>query len=228
MPYTLGGAILKYREDTVDLDPDQTKRARLSRDFLFTQIKALDSGNEYIFPKLYKDPKPYGSFARSTKIRPLDDIDFLVPLDGTGTTATGPHNDDFSYFLRIDDRFSPLEPYHDDDDSINGTWWFGYVNSIKILNTIKSALTKVSYYAKADLKRNQEAVALSLKSHDWSFDIVPAVPIKGSEGKILYYLIPDGRGNWMRTDPRRDAVRVKEVTEKHAVDIRVLLQLKME
>ena len=224
MPYTLWSSIEKYREDVVDLDPDQTELARVSRDFLFTQLKLLDVNNRYIFPKLYKDPMPYGSLARKTKIRPLDDIDLLLLLEGTGTVSEKSHNDAFTYLLRIADKYSVLEPFGDSSSSSLPSY-HGYVNSIKVMNAIKSSLSKVTYYKKAEIRRNQQAIVLNLTSYDWSFDVVPAVPIKNREGDITYYLIPNGSGKWMRTDPRKDTARLTAINQQHSVSIQSVIRL---
>jgi hypothetical protein len=222
MPYTLGYSIERFREDVVDLDPDQTKTARSSRDFLFAQLKSLDVHNEYIFPKLYKDPMPYGSFARKTKIRPLDDIDLLLLLEGYGTKAEP--LDQFTYYLRQADKYSVLSPFCD-PASNPSPGYYGWVNSTKVLNAVKSGITKVAYYRNSEIKRNRQAIVLNLTSHDWSFDVVPAVPIRDWEGLITYYLIPDGSGHWIRTDPRRDNKRLTAINQRHAISIQSLVRL---
>ena len=222
MSYTLWSSIEKYREDVVDLDPDQTKIARASRNFLFSQLKSLDVDNRYIFPKLYKEPMPYGSFARKTKIRPLDDIDLLLLLEGTGTVSENSYNDEYTYYLRIKDQYSVLEPFGDSPSGLSlGN--YGYVNSIKVLNAIKSGLSEVTHYKKAEIRRNQEAIVLNLTSYDWSFDVVPAVPIRDREGDIAYYLIPNGSGKWMRTDPRRDTAKLTGINQQHSVSIQSVI-----
>src|SRR5690554_1351734 len=100
MPYTVGGAFTAFRSTTVDLDPDQTRTARTSRDYLIKQMRTL-AGSDSAFPRLCGDPIHYGSFARRTKIRPLDDIDFMVVLDGRGVEER--HQGDGKSYLKIID-----------------------------------------------------------------------------------------------------------------------------
>jgi UTP:GlnB (protein PII) uridylyltransferase len=83
MPYTVWGAFDKFRADAVDLKANQSNQARSNRDYLFNQLKSL-CVNGRNFPKILAFI-PYGSFARKTKIRPLDDIDMLIILDGRNT-----------------------------------------------------------------------------------------------------------------------------------------------
>ena len=79
MPYTVNACFDKFIQDTVNLVPERTNRARSSRDWLVSQIVNL--ANQGKIPPLYETNHIYyGSFARNTKIRPLDDIDMMVIL----------------------------------------------------------------------------------------------------------------------------------------------------
>jgi hypothetical protein len=60
-----------------------------------------------------------------------------------------------------------------------------------------------------------QAVTLSLKSYDWVYDIVPTVKVNGYYGRKDYFLIPDGYGNWIATDPRIDADNITQVNLRH-------------
>jgi hypothetical protein len=205
MPYTVWGAFDKFRKDIVDLDQDLTKTARASRDYLFDQLKRLARQNPG-FPQLTGDYLSFGSFARKTKVQPLDDIDVLIILNGNGTTEVQSPQSYVTYWLSVTNKFSPLSIFTNE---------YGYVNSTKVLNSIKSYLSLVTNYKQAGIKKTMQAVTLNLKSYSWAFDIVPAVPVANIYGKNLYYLIPDGFGNWIRTDPRIDSKSITEVSVKH-------------
>lgn len=206
MSFTVWGAFDSFRTNQVDLDPDVTKKARKSRDNLYEQLGNL-AKNDAEFPKLTGSNLGFGSFARRTKIRPLDDIDFLLLLKGGGTTAyqsTG--GNIYNYWLKINDTSAPLNLFRDE---------LGYVSSIKVMNKIKSALANLNSYRRSDIHRNMQAITLNLTSYDWSFDIVPAVAISDNSGNTLYYLIPNGSGDWMRTDPRIDDANVTRLNTQH-------------
>lgn len=206
MPYTVQAAFDQFRKGTVDLDPEVTRTARASRDYLFSQLEKLAS-NEPDFPPLSGTFLSYGSFARKTKIRPLNDIDFLAFLNGRGTSAMSSPSDSYTYWLKIVESSAPLARFPDN---------YGYVNSTKILYKVRDSLRSLSSYRKAELKKNMQAVVLNLLSYDWSFDIVPAVPVSDGRGGTGYYLIPDGSGNWIATDPRIDADNATAVNQSHA------------
>lgn len=204
MAYTEWGAFNTFREKTVDLLKTDVDRARTSRNYLFDQLKGL-STNNYDFPMITSYYQTFGSFARNTKILPLDDVDIMVVFNGLKTEANQSTGDPYTYWLKIKDSTAPLAYFLDD---------YGYVNSTKLLNKMKSLLASVSNYSKAELKRNMQAVVLNLISYPWSFDIVPAVPI-GDSNSTYYYLIPNGRGDWIRTDPRIDRDFAQKVNQKH-------------
>jgi hypothetical protein len=205
MAYTVWGAFNQFRQDTIDLDSTQTSVARTSRDHLFTQLERLARNNP-AFPKLQGSFIPFGSFARRAKTRPLNDIDLLILLRGDGLEVQHSVSSTYTYQLQVTSLSAFLARFADSN---------GYVNSIKVLNSIKSHLASISSYQKAELKRSMQAVVLNLKSYCWVYDIVPAVPVTDYTGKVVYYLIPDGRGAWMRTDPRIDSKNITDVSVRH-------------
>ena len=191
---TTAQAFEDFRRYKVDLNPNKVKKARQSRVYLQEQLTAAKN-DDPDFPRITDSFMPFGSFARRTKVRPLDDIDMLVMLNGQDSQFVQACWDIYTFLISTTSDFSPLRPYVDE---------YGWVNSTRILNHFKSGLKKIPNYQKSEIKRTGAAVVLNLKSYEWAFDIVPALPAGDGSGSILHYLIPDGRGNWMRTDPRID------------------------
>lgn len=187
-------AFEEFQQHRVNLNPDSVRKARGSRDYLQEQLIMVRDGNPN-FPRITGQFKPFGSFARNTKIRPLDDIDMLVMLNWQDAQAFQASWDSYTFLVSTTSELSPLRPYLDE---------YGWVSSTKILGQIKGGLKQVQNYKKSEIKRTGVAVVLNLLSYDWAFDIVPALPVADWSGSTLHYLIPDGRGNWMRTDPRID------------------------
>jgi hypothetical protein len=190
-------ALARFQRDRVDLDPQQVKTARASRDFLVEQINALRLTKG--FPPYTGGHLPFGSFSRRTKIQPLDDVDTLFFING-GKTTENRRDDGVTVWLRIEDATAPLAAYRDD---------YAFVNSTRVLNATRDGLGGIKLYKKADVKKNMEAVTLALSSYPWVFDIVPAVSVNDGQGGTAHYLIPDGRGEWKRADLRGDAKRTE-------------------
>lgn len=202
MAKTVNGAFDTFLKDKVNLDKDETIKARSSRDWLIAQIGLFQ--NDGTFPKSYSEKDiHYGSFARRTKIRPLDDIDLMICLSGQG----GHYNE---YNDRIEITVNPqsnLKSFCNDYTDI--------LNSRKILNKFVAKLASIPQYSNAEIKRNLEAATLNLKSYDWVFDIVPCFFTAPDGLGKTYYLIPDGNGNWKKTDPRIDKEKAVDVNQQH-------------
>lgn len=186
-----------FIKNNISLDPDVTETARNSRDFLYKQLKELPSKAEN-FPRLYpaKEIFNYGSFSRKTKIRLLDDIDFMLVFAADGATYTDILG---QIKISVPTEGTNLSRLLDED---------GFLSSKRVANKIKNNISKVSQYRNSDLRANQEAVILNLSSYDWSFDIIPAFITNEESDRRSYYLIPDGRGHWKKTDPRIDKERI--------------------
>jgi len=200
MAKTVNGAFTEFNKESVNLDPDRTKKANSSRDWLIGQLKSLPDKVDN-FPALYDGMSiKFGSFARKTKIRPLDDIDLILTFGASGSTYWT-HTYGQSYTLSAPDSATDLRKLCNENNTIN---------SIKVVNKIVSSLDQIEQYKSAETHRRQEAATLQLNSYEWNFDIVPAFYTDTG-----YYLIPDGNGGWKATDPRIDQNRTTEVNQKH-------------
>lgn len=202
MAQTVNAAFAQFLSERVNLDSGRTQTARGSRDWLYEQIASFQS--DATFPALWSEYNiNYGSFARKTKIRPLDDIDIMVGLNGQGASYL-----DIGGQCTITVNSSTnLKAFCDDYTST--------LNSVKVINKFISKCGDVPQYAKAELKRNGSAAVLSLQSYEWTFDIVPCFMTAAEWDGRNYYLIPDGNGNWKKTDPRIDRARTKDVNQTH-------------
>lgn len=210
MPNTVNSCFEKLRCEMVDLVPEQVKTARASRDFVLDNIARLS--DEGMLPNVLGDYcLNFGSFARNTKIRPLDDIDMMICYDGScGVYDTIKKNELYQI------RFADHHPFFDDLRNDDGRT----LNSRKVINQLIGALSGVEKYSKAELHRRGEATTLQLSSYPWNFDIVPCFYTKTG-----FYLIPDGQGNWKNTDPRIDRNRVATCDQMHSDLVTPLIRL---
>ncbi len=197
MALTVNTAFDEFLRDTVRLDSDQTVTARKSRDNLILKLDTF-SGESDFFTLVSSCHLKFGSFARRTKIRPLDDIDLMICISANGRTYTQSGN---TFYINAADS-----------DKTNNLLIYNtnYLNSTKVINRFISKLGSLNDYGKAEMHKNQEAATLKLKSYDWNFDIVPCWHMN-----IDKYLIPDGSGNWKLTDPRIDNQRTTDINQKH-------------
>ncbi len=180
MARTVNSAFTEFNRDYVNLDSGKTTTARSSRDWLYNQLNNFPD-NYDSFPLKNGDRHvKFGSFARNTKIRELDDIDLIYCLhanDAYYSQSTIYHN---RFFLHTENAGQRLKNLSNDNQ----------LNSIKVVNKFVSCLSNIGQYKSAAIHRRQEAATLNLTSYDWSFDIVPAFYTTAG-----FYLIPDGSGN---------------------------------
>jgi hypothetical protein len=204
MAKTVIEAFNKFLVDTVNLDLDQTKKARGSRDWLVGQIQKFPS-DDTKFPSIYIEKNVFfGSFSRSTKKRPLDDIDIMICIKADGCTYNELTD---KIEIAVPDTTTRYKEYVNEGTSI--------LNSRKLINAFIAKLALIPQYKKAEIKRNQEAVTLNLQTYDWVFDIVPCFFTSEDAYKKTYYIIPDGSGNWKKTDPRLDSERLSKLNKVH-------------
>lgn len=209
MAYTVNAAFAQFIQDEVELDKMQTKTARNSRDWLLSNIENLAQNKK--IPRLYGGKSiKHGSFARNTKIRPLDDIDLMVCYSGTGGVYHIVEENE-CYTISFSNGIQVLSNLCDEQ---------GMLNSRKVIENLKGALADISGYAKADIHRNQEAATLQLTSYPWNFDIVPCFMTTSD-----FYLIPDGKGNWKKTDPRIDQQRITKINQANNGQLLGLMRL---
>lgn len=214
MAKTVNDAFDEFMRDKIDLDPDVVKKARNSRDNLIENINDFDNDD---FFRFYREINiQFGSFARKTKKRPLDDIDLMIGIAADGATynSSDPWND-----VRITaskENATQQDCLNDDGVTLNST---------KVLNRFKSKLEGLRDYKKSEIHRNGEAVTLNLVSKDWSFDIVPCFQTVTESNNRNYYLIPNGSGGWQKTDPRKDRDYVKRVNDEKNGKVLPLVRL---
>jgi hypothetical protein len=214
MVETVNEAFNIFLKDYVNLDPDDTQRARNSRDWLSSQIHSFPD-KDANFPRLYSEKDiSFGSFARRTKKRELDDIDMMIALSAEGAC-----------YHEFADR---IEIYVPDSAYKLKALCFDNTNTLssrKVVNKFVSFLKQVPQYEKAEIKRNMEAATLNLRSYPWTFDLVPCFFTQKDWLNKNYYLIPDGQGDWKKTDPRIDRNRVVEVNQSHNGNVLNVIRL---
>ncbi len=212
---TVGSAFNYFISEKVNLAKSRTDKARSSRDSIIDKINNLS----YFLPLNKSRHLHFGSFARRTKIRPIDDIDIMICLSVTGNWSYSGNS--------IDVKVTDLSNTYLKEccDTYNSGWYSTEykLNSTKVKNKFKSSLSNLHDCRKAELHSNKEAITLQFTSYEWTFDIVPCVFVDDrADG---FYLIPDGSGKWKKTDPRKD--RDKVTNENMRLSGKVLELIRM-
>ena len=144
-----------------------------------------------------------GSFARHTKIWPLDDIDIYVPLDGCSLVYS---------------EWGIVQPFTVISDGVlvenpllKPRWMNGqYISSSKLISEFSKVLNR-HYPEQTKIKPNGQAVSIRMtygeteSSDGLGFDVVPCFMLRPyNNSEIPFYLIPNGTDGWIRTNPRID------------------------
>lgn len=165
-----------------------------------------------------------GSFARHTKIWPLDDIDVYVPLDGHGLIYHE-HGIQQPYTVVSDNvlSFNPL---------ISPRWMNGSnVSSIKLVREFASVL-KRHYGENTSVYANGQAVSVRMTHGETQdadglgYDVVPCFSMEPhGPNESSWYGIPDGKDGWIRTNPRLDTSISDDLQKFHSGHYRKLVKL---
>ena len=193
MATTVNNAFSKFMTDSVNLDKDVVTKARDSRDNLLSNISEFGNLDGF-FDLCQNFNVHFGSFSRKTKCRELDDIDLMIGISANGATYNSSDPWDNVH----------ITPSITDSAQRACLNFDGTLNSTKVINKFKNKLVEVREYSRSDIHNSGEAVVLNLTSKVWSFDIVPCFHTVVESNGRSYYLIPNGKGNWKKTDPSKD------------------------
>lgn len=202
MVYTVDEAFKEFMTTHVNLSAEDNKRAKNDVENLYSEIQRQVDDD---FFKLYPDINMYfGSFARKTKCRPLNDVDIMLGLSAEGNTY---EEFDWDDIIIHPSKSSSAQQACKDK--------YGFLDSNLLLGKVKSLLKDLSDRRSCDINKNQEAIVFSIKTRDWSFDIVPCFYTTPQSNGRQYYLIPNGSGRWKKTDPRIDKYHMLNLDESH-------------
>lgn len=121
MATTVNSAFEEFLKKTVNLDSDVASKAIQSRDNLIENIKSF-SGDDNFFVTYNDRILKFGSFAKKTKIRELDDIDMMFCISADGRTYT-----ELANGFEIKGKQSDKDNGLCDDETYN-------LNSTKVIN----------------------------------------------------------------------------------------------
>ncbi|MCM1566682.1 MAG: nucleotidyltransferase [Dehalobacter sp. 4CP] len=214
MAITVNSAFSEFMRDIVNLDPNVTTNARQSRDNLLSNIAEFDNIDGF-FDLCESFNIHFGSFARHTKCRELNDIDLMVGIAANGATYNSYDNWDNVRITASTTNQAQKDCTRDDKT----------LNSTQVVNKFKKQLENVREYSRSEVKRSGEAIVLNLRSKDWSFDIIPCFhTVTESDGRA-YYLIPNSKGNWKKTDPTIDKEKVTSTNQNKDERVLELIRL---
>lgn len=194
------GAFQKFLDAEINISMATRSQASASQIHI-REILSTETNRDGTFPRILSDADDDfigGSFGRYTKNRPLDDIDVYLPIDAHGLVYT--IGGVVQPYVALTDGVLEEQPLL----MYRARWMDGpYVSSRKVIDGFADVLRN-HYPTTTRVRRAGEAVVVKL-ARGLGFDVVPCfslVPNHPSMQKL--YLIPNGEGGWLRTNPRID------------------------
>ena len=210
MAKTVDEAFEKFMDEKVNPSLSEIESAFKSQNYVIDIIDSYDGNDFFHLCKEYNEQ--FGSFARGTKKKKIDDIDLMFGIMGLNASYDGT---DPWYNVRIyGDKYDNQQKNCMDEN--------GLLNSRLVLNKFRDKLAD-TYTTSDNPSRNGEAVTLSLTN--WTIDVVPCFFTKIDGNGRCYYLIPNGCGNWQKTDPTIDRRIVNSLDKKHNNRLLPLIRL---
>ncbi len=157
-----------------------------------------------------------GSYARGTKLYPLDDIDVMIVLDGTGLVPVGLNT---THYVRGNSE-GENSPVHDHLGIDN------LLNSHSVLEAFQKSLLKS--HPESTIRKNGQSVNVKLSTYNLGIDIVPCFHIKPhntTEQDFYYIPLGNGESGWLKTNPKIDAAISKRLHEKHSKKLKSIIKL---
>lgn len=217
MVLTVNAAFDKFLRDTVNLTEAERTQASRSHTRLRDLIKSK-AGNDQTLFSLIDGDFLTGSYDRGTKIRPLNDVDLFLVLDGTQLFVVENEGVAEVTVEGSTNFFNPLLLPRYLTSS-------GYVSSHQVLLALRNALAQS--YPNSRIRRDGQAVNVWLDSYQMGLDVVPAFHLLPGDGRRDYYFIPQGHGSpwWIPTNPKVDADLVSKWDEYHDRKFRPVVRL---
>lgn len=217
----LNQLLKKFVSDEISLNQPDISSAIKTREWLLEKIKTkLEEINGE--PILYTPDRfvRFGSYFAGTKVKVVDELDFLVVIDsnsgvfsikdneyGKGLGTANPNH-------KYDQRFKKS-----DDSGVSPT---------KMLNWLKGILTEVVEPFGGEVpEKDGQAITVLIKSKGIKFDFIPAGVFERSDGSShIFYNIPkaDKSNGWTVTNPKKDIERVTTLARDRS-DFRNVIRL---
>ncbi len=198
---TVAGAFDQFLDAQINIAKGTRTRASTSQNHL-SNFLITEAERDTDFPRILRDADSGflgGSFARHSKIWPLDDIDVYFPIDGHSLIYSR-DGLRLSYTV-LSVGVLGRNPLLDK----SGRWTKdGYISSSKFISGFAKVLSR-HYPTETRIRRAGETVSVQLT--EVGFDVVPCFslsPDNSSENPL--YVIPDGKNGWF--------IRIQESTTR--------------
>ncbi len=219
---TVSGAFEQFLDQQINIAKGTRGTASGSQNALRDYLAGLASTDE-CFPRVLSiNDSDFlgGSYARHTKIWPLDDIDVYLPLDATGLVYSS-GGVPYPNYAAVSDNVLEENPLLKDRDR----WMRGdSISPDKVVEEFRKVLRE-RYPATTRVRSAGQAIQITL-SNGLGFDVVPCFSIRPQWSLYQpFYLIPDENDRWIHTNPRLDQDMSDELHRENNKTLRKAVKL---
>jgi len=211
----INSALQSLLDSDVNISSSVISQGSRSHNYIRDILHAKNS-TDSTFPRLVEGDFLSGSYIRGTKLKPLDDIDVMVVIDGSGLCVT---NGGVKQSVEV--RGSG-----DDSNPILQHLGFNSLLSSKVvMGLFKDALTQS--HTSSKVRDDEQAVNVWLDSYGIGIDVVPCFHLIPTDGRRDYYFIPEGGQSegWKTTNPKIDLEISTALHDKHEKKMKHVIRL---
>ena len=148
-----------------------------------------------LFPRLIDGDFLSGSYRRGTKLKPLDDIDVMIVVDGTGLSIV---NNGYVQDIEVRGSGNPDNPI------LQHLGFNSLLGSKTVMSLFQKALSEM--HPNSKIRNDEQAVNIWFATYGLGIDVVPCFHLIPRDGSRDRYYIPEGNGSdgWKTTNPKID------------------------
>lgn len=205
MTGTIHTALNNLLQTELTLNPKHISRASVSHNYIRNLLENKND-EDNLFPRLIDGDFLSGSYRRRTKIHPLDDVDVMMVMDGSG-------------LIVVENGIPVNVEVRGSGDTDNPLLQHMGVNSLLSSRTVRDLFEKTlrKSHPKSKVADDGPAVNVWLDSNNMGIDVVPCFHIIPKDESQDYYYIPEGGTSekWIKTNPKIDEMISDRLHAKH-------------
>lgn len=178
----------------ISLDISHVSQGSKSHNYIRDLLKNK-SDADLLFPRFIEGDFLSGSYSRDTKNYPLDDIDVMMVIDGSGLYVIQNGKIIDAEVRGSSDQSNPI---------LNHLGTNSLLGSKRVIDLVASALR--DSYPNSKVSKDGQSINVWLEAYKLGIDIVPCFHVIPRDGSQDFYYIPEGGNSdgWMKTNPNID------------------------
>lgn len=190
----INATLERLLDSDINISASSISQGSDSHNYIRDALKGKND-RDALFPRLIDGDFLSGSYRRGTKLKPLDDIDVMIVIDGTGLSIVNN-----GYVQDIEVRGSGNR----DNPILQHLGFNSLLGSKTVMSLFQKALSDM--YPNSKIRNDEQAVNVWFATYGLGIDVVPCFHLIPRDGSRDRYYIPEGNGGdgWKTTNPKID------------------------